>query len=75
MGPDIVTAWVQALAAGGPYAIAVILGLAFVWRDKQLRHLYDRIIEMTEAQTKAASDLESALQGLKIVIEALANKR
>lgn len=66
----------QWLQATGPYGIVVILGWAF-WRvnerkDAALRELYDRVADMSRAQTEATVKVEAALIALR---EAIADLR
>ena len=61
------------LAASGPYGLVAILGIAF-WRvnerkDAALRELYEKVAEISRAQTEAITKVEAALVALRYVIE------
>ena len=67
-----IAAWLQAT---GPYGIVAILGWAF-WKinerkDAALRELYERVAEMSRAQTEAIVKVEAALVALKGAIQEL----
>lgn len=67
-----IAAWLQAT---GPYGLVAILGWAF-WKvnerkDAALRELFERVAELSSAQTAAITKVESALVALKSVIEEL----
>ncbi len=70
-----VATWLQAT---GPYGLVAVLGWAF-WRvnekkDAALRELYDKVSEMSRAQTEAVIKVESALVALKEAIKDLRDK-
>jgi hypothetical protein len=70
-----VATWLQAT---GPYGLVAVLGWAF-WRvnekkDAALRELYDKVAEMSRAQTEAVIKVESALVALKDAIKDLRDK-
>jgi hypothetical protein len=70
-----VATWLQAT---GPYGLVAVLGWAF-WRvnekkDAALRELYDKVAEMSRAQTEAVIKVESALVALKEAIKELRDK-
>jgi hypothetical protein len=70
-----IAAWLQAT---GPYGLVAVLGWAF-WRvnekkDAALRELYDKIAEMSRAQTEVVMKVESALVALKEAIEDMRDK-
>jgi hypothetical protein len=70
-----VATWLQAT---GPYGLVAVLGWAF-WRvnekkDAALRELYDKVAEMSRAQTEAVIKVESALVALKEAIKDLRDK-
>jgi len=61
------------LSATGPYGFVVILGGA-LWKinerkDAVLRELFDRVTEMSRAQTEAVCKVEAALVALKEAIK------
>jgi hypothetical protein len=61
------------LAASGMYGIVSILGIAY-WKmatkkDELLHTIYNRLIELTQAQTAALVDVKGALVSLKEAIE------
>ena len=67
------------LKATGPYGAVVILGWAF-WKlderkDAALRELYERVAEMSRAQTEATIKVEAALVALKGAIEEMRAQR
>jgi hypothetical protein len=71
MVPDVsqVAAW---LSASGPYGLVAVLGIAF-WKinekkDQALRELYERVADMSAAQTAAIVKMEAALVALKEAI-------
>ena len=62
------------LQATGPYGLVAILGWA-LWhsnekKDARLEALYEKVIDLSEAQTRAIVQVEAALVALK---EAIAN--
>ncbi len=72
MGNDFtsIASW---LAASGPYGLVAILGWAF-WKtnerkDAALRDLYEKVAEISRAQTEAITKVEAALVALKHAIE------
>lgn len=61
------------LEAGGPFAAVAILGWAF-WKvnerkDAALRELYEKVAEISRAQTEAIIKVEAALVALRSAIE------
>lgn len=59
--------------ATGPYGLVAILGWAF-WRvnekkDRELKALHEKIVELAEAQTTAIVNVEAALVALRDAIE------
>lgn len=67
-----VAAWLQAT---GPYGLVVVLGWAF-WRvnekkDRELKALHEKIVELAEAQTAAVIKVEAALIALRDAIDDL----
>jgi hypothetical protein len=77
--PEPFSGWAALLAASGPYGLVVVLGWAF-WKvnerkDAALRELYERVAEMSAAQTEAITKVESALVALKDAISDLRRGR
>jgi len=73
--PEPIPSWAAWLAASGPYGIVAIL-LVALWKvherkDEALRELYERVAEMSAAQTAAFVKVEAALVALRDVIEEL----
>ena len=67
-----VAAWLQAT---GPYGLVAVLGWAF-WRvnekkDRELKALHEKIVELAEAQTAAVIKVEAALIALRDAIDEL----
>lgn len=65
-----IATWLQ---ASGPYGLVAVLGWAF-WKtnerkDAALRELYEKVAEMSRAQTEAIVKVEAALVALKGAIE------
>ena len=65
----------QFLSASGPYGLVAILGVAY-WKlsqkkDRQMRELFDRVADLSEAQTAAVVKVEAALVALKEAIRDL----
>ena len=65
----------EILTASGPYGFVAILGVAY-WKltqkkDGQMRELFDRVAELSEAQTAAVVKVEAALVALKETIRDL----
>lgn len=61
-------AWVEILKASGPYGIIVALGIWAVARDRQLRELYDKVLELGREQTTAQVELRASVDALKDVV-------
>ncbi|MDF1524646.1 MAG: hypothetical protein P1P87_17725, partial [Trueperaceae bacterium] len=62
-------------AASGPYGLVAILGVAY-WKlsqkkDRQMQELFDRVAELSAAQTTAITKMEAALVALKEAISDL----
>ena len=79
MDPAIFSPFVSFLSASGPYGLVCVLGWAF-WRinekkDRELKLLSQKVVEMAQAQTSAITKVESALLALKDAIADLAAKR
>ena len=75
MDPNAISTIAELLTATGPYGLVAILAWAF-WRinekkDRQLRALYDKVVELSEAQTAAITKMEAALVALKEAISDL----
>jgi len=67
-----VAAWLQAT---GPYGLVAVLGWAF-WRvnekkDREIKALHEKIVELAEAQTAAVIKVEAALVALRDAIDEL----
>jgi hypothetical protein len=65
----------QVLAASGPYGFLAVIVVAY-WKlsqkkDRQMRELFDRVAELSEAQTAAVVKVEAALVALKEAIRDL----
>jgi len=63
----------QMLQATGPYGLVAVLGWAF-WRvnekkDRELKALHEKIVQLAEAQTVAIVKVEAALVALRDAIE------
>ncbi|MCU0692809.1 MAG: hypothetical protein MUF54_15520 [Polyangiaceae bacterium] len=63
------------LKATGPYGLVAILGWAF-WRvsekkDAEVKALYEKVAQISEAQTLAITKVESALVALREAIDEL----
>jgi len=76
MDPSGISTIAEVLAASGPYGFLAILGIAY-WKlsqkkDRQMRELFDRVLELSETQTAAITKVEAALVALK---EAIADLR
>ncbi len=75
MDPTGLTTIADLLKATGPYGLVAILGWAF-WRinekkDRELKVLSQKVVDMAQAQTAAITKVESALLALKKAIEDL----
>jgi hypothetical protein len=71
--PSMMKVIADFLAASGMYGIVSILGIAY-WKmatkkDDELRMIYNRLIELTQAQTAALVDVKGVLVSLKEAIE------
>ena len=63
------------LKATGPYGIVAILGWAF-WRvsekkDQEVKELYEKVAQISEAQVSAITKVEAALLALREAIDEL----
>jgi hypothetical protein len=70
-----IATWLQST---GPYGLVAVLGRAF-WRinekkDAALRELYEKVAEMSRAQTEAVTKVEAALVALREAIEDLRDR-
>ncbi len=66
------------LKASGPYGLVAVLGWAF-WRviekkDYEVKELYEKVAQITEAQTLAITKVEAALLALREAIDELRAK-
>ncbi|MFW5739869.1 MAG: hypothetical protein ACOC1F_05845 [Myxococcota bacterium] len=73
MNPSGLATFAEILQATGPYGLVAILGWAF-WRvnekkDRELKALHEKIVELAEAQTTAIVKVEAALVALRDAIE------
>lgn len=73
MNPSNVATLAEILQATGPYGLVAVLGWAF-WRvnekkDRELKLLHEKIVELAEAQTTAIVKVEAALVALRDAIE------
>mgnify|MGYP001293448661 CR=1 FL=1 len=69
----------EMLKATGPYGLVAILGYGF-WRviekkDKEVKELYEKVAQISEAQTAAITKVEAALLALREAIEELRSAR
>ena len=76
MEPSTISTIADLLAASGPYGFLGVTIIAY-WKlsqkkDRQMRELFDRVVELSEAQTAAITKVEAALVALK---EAIADLR
>ena len=76
MDPSSISTIAEVLAASGPYGFLAVLSIAY-WKlsqkkDRQMRELFDRVLELSESQTAAITKVEAALVALK---EAIADLR
>lgn len=67
---DPITPVAQLLETFGPWAVVVILGYAYVRKDRQLHDLHERVLAIAEDQTETNAKVGSTLDGLKEVIKA-----
>ena len=79
MDPATLSPFVGFLTASGPYGLVCVIGWAF-WKvnekkDRELKALSQKIVEMAQAQTAAIVGVEAALVALKDAIEDLASKQ
>ena len=79
MDPATLSPFVSFLSASGPFGLVCVLGWAF-WRinekkDRELRALSQKVVEMAQAQTAAIVGVEAAIVALKDAIVDLASKR
>ena len=79
MDPSGLAMIAEVLKATGPYGLVAVLGWAF-WRiiekkDRELKVLSQKVVDMAQAQTAAIVKVESALVALKKAIEDLAGGR
>lgn len=70
-----VTSIADILAAWGPYGFVAVLGWAF-WKvnerkDRELKAIYNQMIQLSEQQTAAITKVEAALVALKEAIDRL----
>jgi hypothetical protein len=73
MNPSGLATFAEILQATGPYGLVAVLGWAF-WRinekkDRELKALHEKIVELAEAQTTAIVKVEAALVALRDAIE------
>jgi hypothetical protein len=73
MEPDSLSTVAQVLSATGPYGFVAVLSWA-LWRvldrkDRQLRTVYDRLVQLSEVQAGALAKVEAALVALRQAIE------
>ena len=66
------------LKATGPYGIVAILGWGF-WRviekkDQEVKALYEKVAQISEAQTSAITKVEAALIALREAIDELRHR-
>lgn len=72
---EMYTTIAEFLKATGPYGIVAILGWAF-WRvskkkDQEMKELYEKVAQISEAQTSAITKVEAALLALREAIDEL----
>ena len=72
---EMYTTIAEFLKATGPYGIVAILGWAF-WRvsekkDQEVKELYEKVAQISEAQTSAITKVEAALLALREAIDEL----
>ena len=76
MTPDGALGWVEAIKAGGPYLICVVLAWALWVRDRQLRQEMldsrESLVELNRAQVSVSERMISALDALR---DTLATRR
>ena len=75
MDPATLSTIAQVLQATGPYGLVVVLGWA-LWKygdrkDRELKTLYERVLEMSAAQTNGISKMEAALVSLRDAIRGI----
>ena len=79
MDPTTISTFAAVLQATGPYGLVAVMGLAY-WKlhtrkDQELKSMYGKLIELTEAQTAAVTKVEAALLALKEAIRELNGHR
>ena len=75
MDPSAIAPIADVLSASSPYGVLVFLSW-FLFRlqdkkDKEIRDLYQKVVELSEAQTAAITKVESALNALRDAIDRL----
>ena len=72
MDPTTISTISEILAASGPYGIVAIAAVGFYKltekKDRELRSIYERFIELSEQQVAATARVEAALVALREVI-------
>lgn len=73
MNPSDFATFAEILQATGSYGLVAVLGWAF-WRinekkDRELKVLHEKIVQLAEAQTAAIVKVEAALVALRDAIE------
>ena len=77
MDPSTISTLATILSASGPYGLVVVLSWA-IWKvlerkDRELKALSQKIVNIVEAQTEAFVKVEAALLALRNAIDRLKN--
>jgi hypothetical protein len=73
MNPSGLATFAELLQATGPYGLVAVLGWAFSRinekKDRELKALHEKIVQLAEAQTAAIVKVEAALVALRDAIK------
>ena len=69
MDPESIPSVIRFLEASGPYGLVLVLAWT-IWflnekKERALRQIYDKVIDLSEKQTAAITKMEAALTALK----------
>lgn len=75
---DALTALIEALKAGGPYAVAALFIIGW-WlerkdrreKESRLADMYERTVTLVQESTRASDRMQSAMTALKDAIHAM----
>ncbi len=75
MDTSTISGLAELMAASGPYGLLAIVVVFFYKfndrKDKEIKEMHERMVELAEKQTAAITKVEAALQALRSAIEGL----